>query len=182
MQMQPLDEIVLPETEPATEWILENPVQKVSPERRHAMLQAALGEILRRWARGRGDVGTEWRFRIRPPGEYARPFVPDVAFLSRERKAGLAGDDLEQPRVPPDISVEILSPDDRASHVEHKRNVYLAAGVRLVVIVDPERRVIDAYEPDGHRTFAGDATFASGQFPDFGFSLAALFEELDEPE
>lgn len=148
----PIREIVLPDSEPASEWLLDEPVQKVSPKRRHAVLQAALAETLRRWGRGRGIVGTEWRFRISPPEQYTRPFVPDVAYLSNERKAGLTGEDLEQPRTAPDIVIEITSPDDRPDRVEHKREIYLAAGVALVLIVDPEARRLDVFEGSRHVT------------------------------
>ena len=34
--------------------------------------------LLRLWADGRGEVGTEWCFRLEPPGEDIRPLVPDV--------------------------------------------------------------------------------------------------------
>jgi hypothetical protein len=74
-----LHEIVLPETEPETEWILGRAVQKVSPFRTHARLQLTLGAALLAWAEGRGEVGSEWRFRVAPPGEVRRPLVPDVA-------------------------------------------------------------------------------------------------------
>src|ERR1700741_2355701 len=50
-----LPEIVLPETEPETEWILGEPLQKVSPKRDHARLQAAFGSALGTWAEGRGE-------------------------------------------------------------------------------------------------------------------------------
>ena len=60
-------EIVLPETKPALEWILGRAVQKVSPKRRHSLLQVWWSTRLTDWARGRGEVGSEWRFRIAPP-------------------------------------------------------------------------------------------------------------------
>lgn len=115
-------------------------VQKVSPKRRHALLQAAMAECFRRWARGRGEVGTEWRFRLAPPGEARRPLVPDVSYVSFARLVGLVGEDLEAPPIAPDIVVDILSPDDRPDDVAAKREVYLAAGAQLLLIVDAERR------------------------------------------
>jgi Uma2 family endonuclease len=174
-----LDEITVPETKPATEWILGEAVQKVSPRRRHSLLQVALVEALRRWSRGRGDLGTEWRFRITPPGQATRPLVPDIAFLSNERKAGLVGEELEVPNVAPDIVAEILSPDDRPDRVDDKRATYLAAGVRLVIIVDPEARTLEAYDTSGHTTFAEPSTFSADHFPGLEIDLAALFGELD---
>lgn len=176
-----LREIVLPETTPATEWIRGRPVQKVSPKRRHAVLQAAIAEHLRAWARGRGQVGTEWRFRITPPGEVTRPLVPDVAYLSYERMKGLREDELDTPPLPPDIAVEILSPDDRSADVDHKRLAYLAAGTGLILIVDPEARTLDAYGPAGSHVRADGGTYRTERFPGLELSLPALFAELDLP-
>jgi Uma2 family endonuclease len=176
-----LREISVPETKPATEWILGEAVQKVSPKRRHSILQGALVGIVRHWARGRGDTGAEWRFRITPPGERPRPLVPDVAFLSNERKAGLTGEDLEVPKIAPDIVVEVLSPDDRADRVRSKRETYLAAGTQLVIIVDPDARTLDAYTAEGLTSYAEPATFSSAHFPGLEVDLAQLFSEIDEP-
>ncbi len=176
-----LPDITVPETEPETEWILGEAVKKVSPRRSHAILQRSLGAIVHRWGRLRGDTGTEWRFRITPPGEPSRPLVPDVAFLSNERKSGLRGEDLEVPRVAPDIVVEILSPDDRADRVASKRDVYLSAGVRLVIIVDPEKRALDAYDAVGHTRFTEPQTFSTALFPGLAIALTELFSELEGP-
>jgi hypothetical protein len=80
-------EIILPETEPALEWVNGRALQKVSLKRQHAVAQAgfAAALITRARANKSGVVGTEWRFQIEPPGEERRPLVPDVAFLSYQR-------------------------------------------------------------------------------------------------
>lgn len=62
-----IHEIVLPETEPETEWLLGRPVQKVSPFRTHALLRRVFGTAVGSWPEGRGEVGSGWRFRIAPP-------------------------------------------------------------------------------------------------------------------
>src|SRR5580692_10724586 len=108
-------DIVLPEVKPALEWIGGRAVQKVSPQRKHALAQTRFAIALETWARagGRGTVGTEWEFRLQPPGEVRRPLVPDVAFISFER---LPYDDeaaADIPHVAPDVVVEVLSPRDR---------------------------------------------------------------------
>jgi hypothetical protein len=68
-----LREIVLPETEPDTEWVRGRALQKMSPTTNHAVLQSALSAKLVAWAATRGVVGSEWRFRVGPPGEPLRP-------------------------------------------------------------------------------------------------------------
>jgi Uma2 family endonuclease len=175
-------EIVLPETTPETEWVRDRPVQKVSPTRRHALLQLAVAVRLRAWARGLGDVGTEWRFRVTPPGEITRPLVPDVAYVSYERMMALSVAERETPPVAPDIVVEILSPDDRPADLAHKRDVYLAAGATTLLIVDPDRRTMDVFDAGGaHTEYHETDTYASGLFPGLTLSLADLFAELDTP-
>src|SRR5271165_50987 len=60
------------------------PLQKMSPRERHSRAQTNFVAALGTWAdeTGSGRVGTEWDFRIAPPGEPRRPLVPDIAYLS----------------------------------------------------------------------------------------------------
>jgi Uma2 family endonuclease len=176
-----LPEITLPERKPALEWILGTAVQKVSPQRPHALLQAELGRRLIEWARGRGEVGSEWRFRIGPPGEVIRPLVPDLAYLSYDRMSDATDEELRAPRVPPDVAVEIRSPDDRDVFLDHKIGVYLAAGTALVLVVDPESRTLVAYDRDGSRLYAQNQTFAHPALPAFTVPLGELFAILHRP-
>jgi len=61
---------------------------------------------------------------------------PDVAFVSRERVEHVA-----DPQVafegPPDLAVEVLSPSSTPASAHAKVGDYLAAGTRLVWVVDP---------------------------------------------
>jgi Uma2 family endonuclease len=176
-----IHEIVLPQTKPETEWILGRPVQKVSPFRIHARLQARLAAALWPWAEGRGEVGSEWRFRVAPPGEIRRPLVPDLAYVSYERLQGLEGHDLELPPFAPDVAFEILSPDDVARHVAHKIAVYLAAGAALVVVVEPRDRTVQLHDGLGERVLRGDDVLAHPALPGFALPLPALFAAADPP-
>ncbi len=107
--MQP-NEIDLPETKPETEWVRGRALQKVSPTPNHSFLQLALATALGTWAKGKGKVGSEWRFRITPPGKITRPLVPDVAYVRREQLIGLSDNELQASRFAPDAAFEILSP------------------------------------------------------------------------
>ena len=176
-----IHEIVLPETEPETEWILGRAVRKVSPFRTHALLQATVLRALAAWAETRGDVGTEWCFRPAPPGEIRRPLVPDVSYVSDARLAGLEGRDLEAPPFSPDVAVEVLSPDDRARNVEHKIAVYLATGSALVIVVDPRDRTVRLHDARGVRVLSGDDVIAHAALPGFSLALPALFAPLERP-
>lgn len=174
-------EILLPQTEPETEWVRGRPLQKVSPQRDHARLQLALGMALDRWAAGRGEVGTEWRFRVAPPNDVRRPLVPDVAYVANERLRVLSGQDLQVPPLAPDVAVEILSPDDRRDDVDDKIAVYLRAGSSVVIVVDPERRMIELHDPAQIKRIDESGVIEHSSLPKFSYPARDLFAVLRKP-
>ncbi len=174
----PLHEIVLPETKPETEWVRGRPLQKVSPQRDHSLLQGALVIELNRWAHGRGEVGPEWRFRIAPPGEVRRPLVPDVSYVSNARLRDLTDEQLQIPPLAPDVAVEILSPDDRRVDVDDKIGVYLRAGSSLVIVVDPQRRIVELHDGTTTTHLDPSGTIQHAALPGFAYPVAELFAVL----
>jgi Uma2 family endonuclease len=48
--------------------------------------------------------------------------------------------------IPPDLAVEVVSPNDLYTHVENKVDEYLQAGVRLVWVVNPVNRTVRVFE------------------------------------
>jgi Uma2 family endonuclease len=172
-----LHEIVLPETKPETEWVRGRAVQKVSPTYDHAVLQRLLATRIGAWSDdgGHGRVGTEWRFRVAPPGEIVRPLVPDVGFLSYEALPADAPHDIVQvPLAAPTVAVEILSPDDRTPDVEHKIATYLRAGTSAVIVVDPQRQTIAVHGEDITVLRAGDV-LTHPALPGFALDVGDLF-------
>jgi Uma2 family endonuclease len=176
-----LHEIVTPFTKPETEWILGRAVRKVSPFRTHGRLQLALGAALAAWAYGRGEVATEWRFRIAPRGEIRRPLVPDISYVAYERLRDVDGYDLELPPFAPNVAVEILSPSSRRSHIDHKIDVCLAGGSELVIVVDPPPREARLYDAGGERVVRGDEAIEHAALPGFSLDLPARFAVLERP-
>ena len=174
-----IHEIVLPETEPETEWILGRAERKVSPFRTHARLQTKLSAILDAWAEGRGEVATEWRFRIAPPNVIRRPLVPDIAYVSYVRLDPLEGLDFQAPPFAPDVAIEIRSPGNRPHYIEHKIDIYLAGGASLVIVVDPAARSVSLHDADGTRVLRGDDAIVHSALPNFHLALPALFAVLD---
>jgi Uma2 family endonuclease len=171
-------EIVLPETEPETEWVRGRALQKVSPQRDHSRLQLALGTQLGRWAEGRGETGTEWRFRVAPPGEVRRPLVPDVSYVSNERLRPLTDAEIQVPALAPDVAVEILSPGDRRIDIDDKISVYLRAGSSLVVVVDPRRRMVELHDRAGVALLDEAQTIEHRALPGFSYPVRDLFAIL----
>ena len=72
---------------------------------------------------------------------------PDVVFYSQARwpreKLGWS-----LVPVPPDLVVEVLSPCERPREVRQKISEYLAVGVLMVWIIEPEKRRLLIYRPD----------------------------------
>jgi Uma2 family endonuclease len=138
-----------------------------------------LAFALDEWARSGdyGRVGTEWRFRIAPPGEIVRPLVPDVAYLSYDdlpRDAPTT--DLDVPLGSPTVTVEVLSPEDRPRNVAHKIETYLAAGCRAVWVVDPLATTIAVHDGGGVRVWHEREVLSHRALPGFSLDIAALFE------
>ena len=173
-----LHEIVLPETKPETEWVRGRALQKVSPTYAHARLQTLLVIAFTAWAEdgNRGRVGTEWRFRVAPPGAVVRPLVPDVAYVSYDALPCAAPwDDVQVPLGAPTVAVEVLSPGDRRRDVEHKIATYLSAGAAAVVIVDGRRESVIVHDHHGSRVLKPGDTLTHEALPGFALDLAALF-------
>ena len=171
-------EILLPDAKPEIEWVRGRALQKVSPQRDHARLQTALAVALHPWAKGRGEVGTEWRFRVAPPGEPRRPLVPDLSFVRAERLAKLDDAELQIPPLAPDVAFEILSPDDRRVDIDDKIDVLLRSGTTLVVVIDPAARVAELHDRSGMALLAQAQTLSHPALPGFAYPLTDLFAEL----
>lgn len=84
-------------------------------------------------------VSTETGFLLARGPDTVR--APDVAFVSRST-IERAGDFQGFFPGPPDLAVEVLSPSERPADVHAKIGDYLAAGARLVWVIDPSRRQV----------------------------------------
>jgi len=99
---------------------------------------------------------------------------PDVAFWSIIRQPTLPADYFE---IPPDIAVEVLSPDDRRKEVREKIKEYLAHGVKLVWLVDPETRTVTVYQGSlrGTELDESDTLTGGDMLPSFSYKVSDLF-------
>jgi Uma2 family endonuclease len=173
-----MQEIILPDTKPAQEWVNNRVLHKVTPRRRHALAQGEFMAALRTWSRERrnGMAGTEWHFQVRPPGEISRTLVPDVAYLSYDRMPKVEMEVTEIPRVSPDAVVEVKSPEDTRRDIDEKIRVYLAAGTAVVFLVDPETKVVTIIDAHSRRTLDETDTIRHPALPGFGLPARTLFE------
>ena len=76
--------------------------------------------------------------------------APDTSFVSRERIEALGGIPSGYWPGPPDVAFEVTSPRDRRGEVQSKTRSWLDAGTRVVVIVDPLRRIGSVHRPGIH--------------------------------
>ena len=93
-----------------------------------------------------GEVcGSETGFLIGSDPDHVR--APDLAFVRRERDdaAGFVPGYFPGP---PDLAVEVISHHDRYTDVEEKVADWLAAGVQLVILVNPRNRSVTLRAPD----------------------------------
>ncbi|GAC1303628.1 MAG: Uma2 family endonuclease [Vulcanimicrobiaceae bacterium] len=169
----------LVESKPATEWLLGEPVQKMSPRRAHGVIQLEFGYRLLSWAVGRGDVASEWRVWVEPPNEYSRYLVPDIAYVSYDRLARDAGEAAEEPHVAPNVVVEIVSPSERNILIAHKIAVYLSAGTELVILIDPQKRTVALHDPEVAQILGPGGRIEHAAMPGFTCSIDELFATLE---
>lgn len=106
----------------------------------HARIVARLCQLLGQHARDRnlGVVVTEMGVKLASNPDTVR--APDVAFIRQERIPSI------EPRGfwngPPDLAIEVLSPDDRPADVRAKIDEYLGHGVLVAVVIDPDRKTV----------------------------------------
>jgi Uma2 family endonuclease len=81
-------------------------------------------------------------------GEPAKFRKPDVSVVRSERMVGI---DPKSGflRIPPDLAVEVLSPNDLASEISEKVEDYLRNGFELVWVVDPVTRTVMVRDGQG---------------------------------
>lgn len=71
--------------------------------------------------------------------------APDVAFISAERLSRMAEPEGYLVGAP-DLAVEVVSKYDTARMVREKVNEWLAAGTRLVWVVDPKKKTVTVHD------------------------------------
>jgi Uma2 family endonuclease len=152
---------------------------KVSPRRTHAVVQATMIAMLLGTARERGTLASEWDFRLGAVDGTKTKFIPDIAFVYRERLDALERNDPEEPPLAPDIAIEIRSPSNRQNFIAAKIERYLACGATLVLDVDPASRSVTAHAAGGVRRYENGERFSHLAVPWMTFDVADAFADLE---
>ena len=137
-------------------------------EHDHSDLQS---EILRYLRNRRRELSVrafgEWRSRVSP----TRYRVPDITVI---REPYMKEPVLAQPAY---VCIEILSPKDRWSRLNHKLNDYVKAGVENVWVIDPVERIAWTFDELGAHQLNG--TTLTTKDGNIALPLAEIFAELD---
>ncbi len=103
---------------------------------------------------------------------------PDASFV---RSGRLTVNQFESGHchIVPDLAVEVVSPNDLFYDVERKANEYLAAGVKLVWVLNPDSQTIFVYYPDGTMAHLNRNDILDGEavLPGFQCPVTSLFPD-----
>ena len=142
--------------------------------RRHARTAARLARKLGEFVDDNrlGEVHVEVGTVTRRQPDSVR--APDVSFVEASRLETMPQDGYLIG--PPDLAIEVMSPEDRESDVSRKVEEYLDAGVRRVWIVRPRNMTVTVHRPGGDaHTYSGPVALTSD---DAGFAVDGLRIEL----
>jgi Uma2 family endonuclease len=102
--------------------------------------------------------------------------APDLGFIRRERIPR----DFDYQHyfpLPPDLALEVVSPSDSYAEVMEKVDLYLEAGVQLIWVAIPQRRVVVVYRPDRAPKTLTENDDLDGEdvIPGFRMAVRAVF-------
>ena len=79
---------------------------------------------------------------------YGSDRSPDVAYVALERWQSLSEEEREGfPPICPDFVIELRSKTDRLKPLQAKMEEYLASGLRLGWLINPQQRQVEIYRP-----------------------------------
>lgn len=141
-----VDFLDLPETEPASEYIDGEILQKAMPKTKHSRLQLKLCNAI-------NDVAESSRIAYAFPELRCsfgnRSIVPDIAVLLWSNiQWDEAGEPIDDVKLAPDWIIEILSPDQSPNRVTQKILYSLQHGTQLGWMLDPSDRSIVVFLPN----------------------------------
>jgi Uma2 family endonuclease len=171
------DELLRAQSEGAVEFvhgqIVEKPVSIGSCE-----VEATLVQLLRNEAMHSKMV------RVFPssmgyqcfPEEPSRFRKPDVSAVRSDRLAGYDPDTGLIP-FPPDLAVEVVSPNDVSYDLNEKIEEYLRNGFPLIWVVHPNTKTVTIYRGDGTVSVLHEPDEITGEaaLPSFRCKVAAFF-------
>jgi Uma2 family endonuclease len=148
---------------------------KASPQTKHSVLTLRLSSALVGYAepRGLGFAFPELRCTFA-----GRSIIADIVFLLAEHivtdELGVVIDEILRP---PDIHVEIVSPEQFVSRLRRKLVHSTANGCPLGFLIDPERNEIEVFRPSSEPVCLADDGILDGDpvLPGFQLPVSEIF-------
>jgi Uma2 family endonuclease len=148
------------------------------PGERHGAHQATIVTLLKllgeRTGHGKalGEVAIILR---RDPDQVC---APDAAFIAR-RSLPVRTSPEGYLETIPELVVEVRSKNDLVAAIRAKVDLYLKAGVTLVWVIDPNRKIVGIYRKrqKARELRVGDTLKAEGVIPGFRVAVEELFDE-----
>ncbi len=166
----------LPDTDITYELVDGEAIPKMAPKRFHSRITLALSAILEDWNQDRGEVGIEWAVTLKRNGKDWCP-VPDLLYVSKQRLGDIPLADEACP-VPPELVIEIISPDQSFSDLSEKAVDYLNAGVNRVWLIDTKAKKIVIFYPDSPpQTKKEDDSLEDSLLPNLTLTPEQLFQK-----
>jgi Uma2 family endonuclease len=167
------------DSKPYLEWLDGVESVAVSPNTPHGLAAMALARIMDRAGHEFGDAIPELHLRLNDTPGNRTVLLPDVAFYRFSTIRSLVLADRLLPNVPPEVIVEVRSPNDRPGFREEKIRRYLAWGCPLVFDVDPLARSIVVHTDDGARALGLGDRFNDPIVPWLEFDVREVFERFE---
>ncbi|MGE3272765.1 MAG: Uma2 family endonuclease [Chloroflexota bacterium] len=179
-----LDEFLLQlEEQPALEYERGVVTQKMSPQPKHGKLQMTLAMRFERHGYPQQVVSAFPETRVIWPAEGVS-YVPDViAYLPERVPYDEHGEIADHLYVPPDVTVEIPSPEQGLERQLERCRWYVAHGVAVSLLVHPGRHAVWVFRPGSESgPLEGDAVVdLSPEISGFSFVVSELFAVLRRP-
>ena len=114
--------------------------------------------------------------------EPARFRKPDVSVVRVERLAGIDPREGFIP-IPPDLAVEVMSPNDLAEDIAEKVDEYLKNNFAVVWVVQPRTRTVTIYRADGSVSSLHEQDEITGEsfLPTFKCKVGDFFTFSQKP-
>ncbi len=102
---------------------------------------------------------------------------PDISFIRLGRLSVEQAKEEGHILIPPDLAVEVVSPNDLDYEVQRKVEEYLKAGVRLVWVVNPQTHKVQVHRATGPGTILRESDDLDGEdvIPGFHCRIQDLF-------
>lgn len=177
--------LALPEQKPALEYLEGIAWQKMAPTPDHSEVEAVLYTALNEAANPQqlGRAFLEVRFV-----QDGAAYVPDVGYYRRSRLRLRPGRRYERDLGPPDVAIEVVSPEQPLGRLTQKCLNYLRLGTAVALVVDPDDEAVVAFRMgQPPQVWRGADRINLGEvLPGFVLTVEQLFRAivpdwLDEP-